>query len=264
MPELPDVEVRKKYFERNALGKKIKRVDVLDERILERLTPARLSEALIGAAFEEVGRRAKYLLVLTGRRTTLLVHFGMTGDLALTPRGEAAPRFARVRWVFAGGESLDLLDQRLFGKVALHETDDWSRIPDIARLGPEPLDRRFTLERFRGIVSSRGTTIHQLLMDQELIAGIGNIYADEICYQAGVRPDRGARSLSDDEVENLYEKMKWVLRRAVKMGADLSARGDEFLIPNRGRGGTCPGSDEELQKKTIGGRTSWFCPSRQR
>lgn len=264
VPELPDVEMRKKYLERTALGRKIEKADVLDERMLDGVTPERLREGLAGARFDRAERRAKYLVVLTDRSSTVLIHFGMTGDLALTPGGEPAPRFARVRFVFEGGDSLDLVDQRLFGKVALHDTADWSGIPEIARLGPEPLGRGFTLERFREIVSSRNTTVHQLLMDQELIAGIGNIYSDEICYQAGVRPDRRTGSLSGDEVKTVYDKTKWVLRRAIRLDADLDAHADVFLIPNRGRGGTCPGTREELQKKTIGGRTSWFCPSRQR
>ncbi len=256
--------MRRKYLERTSLGRKIEKVNVLDKRILEEVTPAGLDKGLAGASFEKAERRAKYLLVLTSRRTTLLMHFGMTGDLVFTSKGEPRPRFDRVQYLFAGGDSLNLVDQRVFGRVSLYDTADWSKIPDIARLGPEPLGREFTLKRFRDIVSTHNTTIHQLLMDQELIAGIGNIYSDEICYQAGVRPDRKSSSLSDDEVRTLYEKTKWVLKRAIKLDADLDGHPDEFLIPHRGRGGTCPGTGEPLEKKTIGGRTSWFCPSKQK
>lgn len=264
MPELPDVEARRRYLEATSLGRKIDRVAVLDKRILDRITPAALRNGLKGASFTDTDRRAKYLLVRTDRGSTLLMHFGMTGDLLFRERGQQKPRFSRVEFYFRDWTCLHFLDQRLFGKVALYETTENSEIPDIARLGPEPLSRGFTFKKFNEIVRGHQTTVHQILMEQELIAGIGNEYSDEIAYQAGVRPDRKTSSLTDDEVRCLFDKTKWVLRRAVQLNADLSGHPDLFLIPNRGRDGTCPASGNKLVKKEIGGRTSYYCPSCQK
>lgn len=260
MPELPEVETMKRYLERTSLGRVIERVSVLDRRVLEDTTPTALGRGLKGATFKDAGRRAKYLLVHTDRGSILMMHFGMTGDILFTERGEPKPRFGKVEFHFEGGSCLHFIDIRLFGKVALYHTSDESTIPPIARLGPEPLSRAFTFKKFEAIVRGHRTTIHQLLMDQGLIAGIGNLYSDEITHQAGVRPYRSTSSLSDNEVRRLYDKMKWVLRRAIELDAELEDHADVFLIPNRGRDGRCPKTNDKLLKKTIGGRSSYYCP----
>ncbi len=263
VPELPEVEAKRRYIERTSLGRRIARVTVFDERILEDVSPRSLSRRLSGSEFEEVKRRAKFLLITTSADRTLLMHFGMTGDVLFDEGGREHPTSDRVDFEFADRSVLHFSDHRLFGRIALYDTVDESRVPDIAKLGPEPLDRSFTYKRFRDILARRNTTIHQVLMDQELIAGIGNIYSDEICYQAGVRPDRKPRDLSEAEGRKLFDKMKWTLRRAVELDADLEDHADVFLIPNRGKGGKCP-HGHALESKTIGGRTSWFCPTDQK
>jgi formamidopyrimidine-DNA glycosylase len=254
VPELPEVEARKDYLEKTSLGRKITGVKVLDGRILEDTTPARLGRLLKGASFAEACRRGKYLMVRTDTGGILLMHFGMTGSLM----------FNRVEFHLRPDSVLYFIDQRLFGKIAFHPGGDPQQIPEIARLGPEPLNRTFTYRRFDQIVRSHNTTIHQLLMEQQLIAGIGNIYSDEITYQAGVRPDRRTSHLAENEVRRLYDKMKWVLRRAVELGAELDGEADMFLIPNRKRDGRCPRKHHGLEKKTIGGRTSYYCPTCQK
>jgi len=264
VPELPEVEARKNYLERTSLGRKIESVKVQDLRILEDTTPIQLTKRLKGATFTEAGRRGKYLLVRTDIDGILLMHFGMTGSLLFEEESGKAPRFDRVEFHFKPKSVLYFIDQRLFGKIALYRTDDPLKIPEIAKLGPEPLGRAFTHKKFSEIVHSHNTTIHQLLMDQELIAGIGNIYSDEITYQAGVRPDRRTSSLTEKEIRRLYDKMKWVLRRAVELDAELDDHADRFLIPNRKRDGQCPKTQHKLVKKTIGGRSSYYCPTCQK
>jgi formamidopyrimidine-DNA glycosylase len=264
VPELPEVEARRKYLQSTSLGRRIERVKVLDKRVLHDTTPARLTGRLKGATFTEAGRRGKYLLVHTDCGEILMMHFGMTGSLLFEKKSAEPPRFDRVEFHLQPDSVLYFIDQRLFGKIALYPTDDPRAIPEVARLGPEPLDRAFTYRKFSEIVRSRNTTIHQLLMDQELIAGIGNLYSDEITYQAGVRPDRKTSSLSDKETRRLYDKMKWVLRRSVELDAELDEHADRFLIPNRKRDGECPRTHQKLEKKTIGGRTSYYCPTCQK
>jgi len=264
LPELPEVEARRRCLAANALGRKIDRVSVPDKRILDKATPAALSRGLKGASFTDVERRAKYLLVRTDRNSILLIHFGLTGALFFRERGERKPRFSKAEFYFEGGSCLHYTDPRLFGKIALYETTDDDDIPEIAKLGPEPLSRAFTFKRFNDVIRGHKTTLHQVLMVQELIAGIGNEYSDEIAYQAGVRPDRMTTSLSDGEVRRLYDKMKWVLKQAVNLNAELDGWADRLIIPNRGKDGECPRTHDKLSKKTIAGRTSYFCPTCQK
>ena len=263
MPELPDVETRRAYIEKTCLGRRIARVKVFDERILEGVTPRALSKGLAGSEFVEVRRRAKFILIPTDKGRTLLMHFGMTGDVLFDEDGSERPMSDRVDFEFADGTVLHFTDHRLFGRIALYNTTEEGKVPDIAKLGPEPLDRAFTFKRFKDMLAGHNTTIHQVLMDQELIAGIGNIYSDEICYQAGVRPNRKPRDIGEDEKRRLFDKTKWTLRRAIDLNADLDDHGDVFLIPHRGKGGRCP-HGHPLESKTIGGRTSWFCPKDQK
>lgn len=260
MPELPDVEVRRLYVERTSLGRPIERVAVLDRRVLSGVTPASLGKGLKSATLLEAKRRGKYVLMPTDKESTLLLHFGMSGELLLTGKGEEKPRWGRVEFYFKDDTCLHYINMRLIGKVALYPTTIESEIPDIAKLGPEPLEQSFTFKKFRDIVSGRETTIHQVLMDQELLAGIGNIYSDEITFQAGVRPDRKVKDLTDDELRRIYRQVKRVLRRAIALGAKLDDHADEFLIPNRVRNGECPRGHGKLVKKSIGGRSSYFCP----
>jgi len=263
VPELPEVEARRRYIEETSLGRRIAHVKVFDERILEGVSPRALSRGITGAKFVQVRRRAKFLLISTDADRTLLMHFGMTGDVLFDAKGTEHPRSDRVDFEFADGSVLHFSDHRLFGRIALYNTTDEGKVPDIAKLGPEPLERSFTYKRFKDVLAGHNTTIHQVLMDQELIAGIGNIYSDEICYQAGIRPDRRPRDLGEDETRRLFDKLKWTLRRAVELDAELDGHADLFLIPNRGKGGRCP-HGHPLQSETIGGRTSWFCPTDQK
>jgi len=264
MPELPDVEVRRRYFEETSLGREVERVSVPEPRILKGGTPASLGRGLRRSRFVSARRRGKYLLAATDRGSTLLLHFGMGGELAYRDPGAAAPDWSRVVLHFTGGGRLHYTNLRLFGKVELFDTARDEEIPDIAKLGPEPLDPRFTLRKFSRAVSGRRSTIHQVLMDQELVAGIGNIFSDEITFQAGVRPDRRADDLTEDEVRLLYDRMKWTLRTAVRLDADLDGRTDRFIIPNRRKGGICPRGNAELATVRLGGRTSYYCPACQK
>lgn len=260
MPELPDVETFKRYIERTSLQQRIQRVAVLDDRVLKEVTAARLGRGLAGASLTQARRRAKYVLVSTDRDSMLLLHFGMSGEPFYREKGQPKPRWSRVEFNFDNGACLHYVNMRLIGRVSLFPTTDESQIPVIAELGPEPLDRSFTFKRFEEALAGHDTTIHQVLMDQSLIAGIGNLFSDEITYQAGVRPDRKVGSLSDAELRRLYDKMKWTLKRAIELDADLDGHPKQFIIPHRGPKGECPRGNAMLVKKTIGGRTSYFCP----
>jgi len=263
LPELPEVEVKRRYLEGNSLYKPVIRVVVPDARVLDNVTPSSLGRELKRASFVAARRRGKYILLPTDNGRTLLVHFGMTGDIFFLAKGDKRPEWNRVEFHFDNGSCLHYTSKRVLGKIALFPTTDDNDIPDIARLGPEPLSRGFTFKRFQAIVSPRGSAIHSVLMNQELIAGIGNIYSDEITFQAGVRPDRKASSLSPERLRRVFDSMKRVLRRAIQAGANIDKYPDDFIIPHRKRGGRCPRCGGALVKKTIGERSSYFCPTCQ-
>lgn len=262
MPELPEVEVKRKLIERMCAGKTVTAVEAPPSRVLRNVTQASLRRGLVGRKLVAARRRAKFVLIEVGGGSTLLIHFGMTGDAVFVDGAREFPLYWKARFVFAGGGSIFYTDPRMFGRIALYPTLDQGGIPDLAGLGPEPLERSFTLARFGAALRSRNTTVHQALMDQRLIAGIGNIYSDEITWQARVLPYRKTLDLDDGELRLLYEKMKWTLRRAVALDAELDRRKDIFLIPHRGKGGRCP-NGHLLESRTIGGRTSWYCPVEQ-
>lgn len=264
MPELPDVETRKNYLEKTSLNRAIKKVIIHDPRLVKGVSSSSLENALKGARFTSATRRGKYLLVFTDNGKTLLIHFGMTGDLSFTKKTEDAPKYSRVQILFEDGNSLHITNQRMIGKASLFDTQDLSRIPEIQKLGPEPLDKSFTFSEFKKALGDRKTTIHQALMDQERVAGIGNIYSDEITFQAGIRPDRKTSELGEEELKKLYRKMKWTLGRAIELGADLKSHPEEFLNAHRKKGGECPRCQEKIAKKAIGGRSSYYCPTCQK
>jgi formamidopyrimidine-DNA glycosylase len=263
VPELPDVEVKRKLIDATCLNTKIEKVEALKSRVLKNVTPASLDKGLKGTKLTSTRRRAKFILAFTDSGSTLLMHFGMTGDAVYAREGEEEAKYWKVAFRFAGGGTLYYSDPRMFGRIALYQTQEEKEIPDVAGLGPEPLDRSFTFKVFEKIARSHNTTIHQLLMDQSLIAGIGNIFSDEITYQAGVLPYRKTSGLSDAELHSLFDKTKWTLRKAIDLDADLDRKPGVFLIPHRGKGGECP-HGHPLTSMTIGGRTSWFCETEQK
>lgn len=264
MPELPDVEARKNYLEKTSLNRTIEKVIIHDPRLVKGVSPSSLERALKGARFTSATRRGKNLLAFTDNEKTLLIHFGMTGDLSFAKKTDDTPKHSRVQILFEDGNSLHITNQRMIGRVSLFDTQDISKIPDIQKLGPEPLDKSFTFSKFKKALGDSKTTIHQALMDQEKIAGIGNIYSDEITFQAGIRPDRKTSELREGELKKLYRKMRWTLERAIELGADLESHPEKFLNAHRKRGGECPRCHEKIVKKVIGGRSSYYCPSCQK
>lgn len=273
MPELPDVERRRKYLISTSLGQPIKKVEVFETSILRDISPRKLNQSLVGSSFTQVKRRAKYLLLLTDKGGTLLMHLGMTGDVKYQEAGEEVarpvktfygPRFARAAFYFNNGRVLYYISQRKLSKISFFNTQDLERIPDIKKLGPEPLSENFTLEEFEKRITRHKTEIHKTLMMQNEIGGIGNVYADEIGFQAGVRPERSSNKLTKTELKNLYTQMRKVLKEAVEVNAEVDRLKDSFIIPHRHGDKKCPRCGENLGSKKIGDRTSYFCPCCQR
>lgn len=260
MPELPEVETYGRYFARHALDQRIVRVDVRDERILNEIRRETFVRKLKGRAFGEVRRHGKHLFARAGE-TWLHLHFGMTGDLAYY-RGDETPRFAKVVFDFEGGTHLAFEDMRLFGLADLVDSPD--AFIAAKGLGPDPLDPAFTFARFDALVERRRGAIKSLLMSQEIIAGLGNLYVDEILFQTSIHPRRPAGRLRAAERRAIFDAMRRILRETiVRHGREAELPG-RYLIHHREVGERCPRCDGTIRRMVVFGRTTYFCGSHQR
>ena len=260
MPELPEVEGYARYFAQHALRQRIVRVDVRDERVLA-VRKEQLARALRGREFTRVRRHGKHLFAEAGKQW-LHLHFGMTGDLAYYRDKSDEPRFARVVFHFDNGAHLAFEDMRLFGVVDLTPSPDVYIEEHI--LGPDPLDASFTLSRFREIVAKRRGAVKSMLMSQDVIAGMGNLYADETLYQSSIHPRRPVDRLRDDEVRAIYTSMRRVLRDVIMRREKGGEWPRSYLTMHREEGERCPRCGGTIARTVVFGRTTYYCKSHQR
>jgi formamidopyrimidine-DNA glycosylase len=256
MPELPEVEIYARYFAQHALGQCIAKVRVLDERILGAVRNEQFSRALRGRSFTRVRRHGKHFFADAGG-VWLHLHFGMTGDLSYYR--DAPPRFARVIFDFDGGAHLAYDDMRLFGVVdTVQDPDAFIRLH---ALGPDPLE--LTAGAFRAIVARRRGAAKPLLMSQDVIAGIGNLYADETLFQASIAPRRPVDRLTSSEVKTIFTTMRKILQTTI----ERKERGDDYpprwLIHHRDEGARCPRCGGTIAKSIVFGRTTYACARHQ-
>lgn len=260
MPELPEVETYGRYFARHALGQRIVRVDVRDERILDGIRRETFVRKLKGKSFEDVRRHGKHLFVRAGK-TWLHLHFGMTGDLAYY-RGDEAPRFAKVIFDFEGGTHLAFEDMRLFGLAAL--VDDPDAFIAAKGLGADPLAPSFTFAAFESLIERRRGAIKSLLMSQEIIAGLGNLYVDEILYQTAVHPRRPVDRLRPAERRTVYTTMRKILGEAIRRRGREADLPGTYLFHHREVGERCPRCGGTIRRTVVFGRTTYFCAGHQK
>lgn len=262
MPELPEVETYARYFARHALHQRIARVEVRDERILGEVRKETFARKLKGKEFTEVRRHGKHLFAHAGAgggATWLHLHFGMTGDLSYS-RDAEAPRFARVVFVFDNGARLAFEDMRLFGLVDL-VSDPGAFIRDRG-LGPDPL--QLTAKRFAALLEKRRGAVKSLLMSQELIAGLGNLYVDEILYQTAIHPRRAVDRLTAAEGKAMFTATRRILREAIARHAREKELPAHYLFHHREVGDRCPKCGGTIQRTVVFGRTTYFCGRHQR
>jgi formamidopyrimidine-DNA glycosylase len=262
MPELPDVEGFKAQLDETSLHKEIAATHVHDERILDDVTASLLGRRLKGAKFTRSRRHGKHLFAKAGDAGWLVLHFGMTGSLAYEERQGDPPGHARVVIDFANDHRLAYICRRMLGKVGFAE--DIKRFIADEGLGPDALAEDVTLSHFREMMRGRSGSLKGLLMDQSFIAGIGNVWSDEILYQATLHPKQRANDLSDQDVKTLHRTM----RRVLEVGAQHGGRADElpnsYMLPHREEGASCPKCNGEMKKITVAGRSAYICPDCQK
>src|ERR1700751_2356416 len=236
MPELPEVETFKRYLESTSLHQRITDVEVCDAYVLKRVSALELARRLKGRRFENSHRHGKHLFVRAGNGLWLRLHFGMTGSLEYLKRDETAPNTARVIFLFTGTGRLAFDDQRKFGEIEL--ITDVDKFLQEGRLGPDALD--VSLSQFKATVGKHRGAVKAILLNQQLIAGIGNLYADEILFRARMHPATEAASLSDKDLKGLFRATRYVLQKAIALKTDFNRLPKSWLLPHRGKRGRCP------------------------
>jgi formamidopyrimidine-DNA glycosylase len=279
MPELPEVETLRRDLEREVVGKRIKQVEVSGMRSIRRHPNKKhFVGKLEGRKIASVDRKGKYLLVRLDDGDILVVHLGMSGQL-LRARGGARDKpgkHTHVVMTFTQGGQLRFVDPRTFGELFLTAPEELEeQVPELAHLGFDPVDDMMSWTRFGDLLNAKKTKLKALLMDQRFVAGIGNIYSDEILFSAGLRYDRSSDSLSSQEVRRLYRAMVETLQDAIKhRGSSLSdeqyvdlygATGEyqrEHKVYDRD-GQTCRRCRSTITRVKVNGRSSFLCPQCQ-
>ena len=238
MPELPEVEVMRRDLEKEIVGKKIKTVEVTGTRSVRRHKNKKEFITLLeGRKIVSVQRRGKYLVIRLDGPEAWVVHLGMSGQLlrAKTAR-EKAPKHTHVVVTFTQGGLLRFVDPRTFGEMFVTKYDDLEeQVDELAHLGLDPLETAMSWDLFGRLLAERHARLKPLLMDQKFIAGIGNVYSDEILFNAGLRWDRMSDSLSQQEIRRLYRAIAETLQDAVKYrGSSLA---DEQYVDLFGKPG---------------------------
>ena len=258
MPELPDVETIARMLRRRLRGRRIGGVELLTPSTIRHPDPATFIRLIRGRRVLDVHRRGKYLLIRLDRDLTLAVHLRMTGDFKIT--SARAPLHPHTRVVFTvGRERLRFTDLRRFGHMDLLTPHQLAGLPGLAQMGVEPLGPAFTAERFRAIIHTHRTGLKALLLRQDLIAGIGNLYADEILWQSRLHPARSTETLGDRQIAALHDRIRTVLDRAVRR-LSRSERPVGIFLDAREQDGRCPRCKRPLRVERIAGRTTYYCP----
>ncbi len=272
MPELPEVETVRSLLEPAIVGRTITDVTlgdfsgVLECRIpgLDPLCVLRNVEIL------NVTRRGKYLIAGLSNGLFLIVHLRMTGRLLILPADSPPVRFQHAAIHLSSGVDLRFGDQRKFGRLTIVAAEDVARLTN--RLGPEPFDRRLTASVLRDTLQRRPGKIKNALLDQSLIAGLGNIYVDEALFRTRIHPEQASNSLSLDQVRRLLQAIRLILRLAIlRQGTTFASFENPYgeagenagFLRAYGKsrdGGRCPRCRTPFQKIVVGGRGTTFCP----
>lgn len=256
MPELPDVELFRRRVAAGALGRPIAAVEVAEARLLAGgLSAERLARTLAGDRFRETRRHGKHLFVGLGGGPWLALHFGMTAYPEIAAPGTPDPPYVGARIAFADGGRLLYVTRRKLGELGLADSPgDHVRAhrlgPDVLALGAEGLRR----------LARRRKQVKCWLMDQATMAGLGNIYSDEVLFQARLHPKTPASSLPARDLERLYAQIERVCDAAVDAQVDPARMPAGFLLPRRHAGGRCPRCDARLERLPACGRTAYRCP----
>ena len=288
MPELPEVETIKRGLSKLIVGKTIDKTETDNPKSFPN-SAQDVERFVIGAQITKVERRAKVLLIELNTGYSLVTHLKMTGQLVFvsedehfgaghpTPSllGDLPDKSTRLTLFFSDGSRLFFNDQRKFGWMKLHPTSAISELPFFEKVGPEPLDEMFTWQLLKQrLMKRQKTPVKPALMDQSVIAGVGNIYADESLWGARIHPARLVADLTDQEYRRLYKSLVAILSLSIEKGGStdrnyVDAQGNkgsylQFARAFRREGLPCPRCHKAIVKTRLAGRGTHFCPHCQK
>ncbi|MBI4186438.1 MAG: bifunctional DNA-formamidopyrimidine glycosylase/DNA-(apurinic or apyrimidinic site) lyase [Chloroflexi bacterium] len=266
MPELPEVETIKNELLPHVVGRTVTGIVLFWERMVRRPAVGEFRSRLVGQRIAGLARRGKYLLFGLSGGETLVIHLRMSGSLLVKPASAELDRFTRAVIRLDEDTALHFRDVRKFGAMWLVKSSD----EVVGKLGPEPLEAGFTPEVLAERLHRRKAPIKAILLDQDFLAGVGNMYADEALFAAGIHPLRPGGSLSREEVERLFSAVRRVLQAAIdnkgasvntylRPGGELGTAHLQFQVAHRG-GRPCPVCGTPVQRLPIRNRGSYFCP----
>jgi len=276
MPELPEVELIARSLDSLVKGRTIVTAELLRERLAPSTSPALFAQNLADSGINFVHRRGKHILFDLGRGNTLMVHLRMSGRFSLLPAERENPKFTHAVFHFGDDFRLVFDDQRHFGLMKIVKTSDLGLAKELARLAPEPFSDEFSLDYLRIALSKSKRSLKEFLIDQTRVCGLGNIYASEAMFTAGINPRRPANRVSRKAAARLYESIRAVLSEAISYAANLR------VDPENLEGNYFSASDEpswqvydrenqpcRICKTPIirlkqGGRSTYLCPNCQR
>jgi formamidopyrimidine-DNA glycosylase len=269
MPELPEVQTTINELKPLVEGKQVTGVEIFKSSSIAEPSAGEFPRKLSGSKIIDLNRRGKHIIFSLDNGKYLIVHLRMTGALIVRPESEAPDKFIRVIIHLNDKTAIHFRDVRRFGRMWLVE--DVNTV--VGKLGIEPLEEGFTPRALTRILKGRKLPIKSLLLDQTLIAGIGNMYADEALFQAGIYPLRAANSLKTSEIKNLQSAIQSVLQKGIRnKGASTDTyirpegtRGSaqlEFQVAHR-KGEKCPGCGGVIERILVGQRSTFFCPKCQ-
>jgi len=276
LPELPEVETIRRGLDREVVGKRVKTVQVSGTRTIRRQPKKEFIAKLEGAKVNGVDRRGKYLVLKLDTGELLVIHLRMSGQLLRAQAKDAVVKHTHVVITFTQGGQLRYVDPRTFGELFITAPDELTKeITELADLGMDPVDEPQSWVKFREQLLGRTTKLKPLLMDQSFLAGVGNIYSDEILWESGLRHDRTPQSLSTMEIRRLYRAIVEVLHEAVKhrgstlsdqQYVDIHGKPGEFQLLHQvydREGEACRRCRSTIVREKLGSRSTFFCPNCQ-
>ena len=273
MPELPEVETVKEALKHKVLNKKIGNVNIYYPKIIEYPTNDEFVKKLIGETILDIKRRGKWLMFELNNYY-LLSHLRMEGKYNYKSVSDEKNKHEHIEFVFTDNTSLRYQDTRKFGRMFLYEKENVFNKHPLNELGLEPWDKNLNANYLKEKYKSKNKEIKSILLDQSIIVGIGNIYADEILFLSKINPYKKAKDLNELELKNIIKNTKKVLEEAIKAGGTtiksytseegVHGRFQQSLFVHQRKGEKCKKCESEIVKVVIGGRGTYYCPECQK
>ncbi len=289
MPELPEVETTVLDLKRKVLQRTFLDIWTDTPKLIKKPNLAKFKREIKGRKIQDIKRKGKFIIFYLSGDKRLLIHQKLTGHLLVGqwkkekgewvsvkkgPLEDPMNRFIHLIFFLDNGLMIAFSDLRKFGRIELLTARELENLKDLKQLGPDPLDKNFTFDKFKEIIQNQKRKIKAVLMDQKIISGIGNIYSDEILFRARVHPFKPANTLKVKESERIYKSIKSVLKKAIKLGGESIS---DYRRPDGRKGGfdkerkvyrregmPCYVCGTKIERRKIGSRSTYFCPKCQK